>query len=86
MTDWMPVFHVKRATRTNHAAHPHHKAAHPGSPRVAGEDFLQRIGTAVKNEDGSLSVELDAVPLSGSLLLREPREGDYLDPTTKGGR
>jgi hypothetical protein len=86
MTDWMPVFHVKRAPRTNHAAHPDHRGALPRSPQLHGEDFLARIGTAVKNDDGSLSVQLDALPLTGSFLIREPRDGDHFDPVRKGGR
>lgn len=86
MTDWMPVFHVKKAMRTNHAAHPDHRGAHARSTERHGEDFLARIGTAVKNDDGSFSVQLDALPLTGSLLIREPRDGDHFDPTRKGGR
>jgi hypothetical protein len=85
MTDWMPVFLVKRASRTNYAAHPDHKGALPTSPQIEGEDYLQRIGTAVKNHDGSLSVQLDALPVSGNLLIRSPRDGDDFDPTKKGG-
>jgi hypothetical protein len=86
MPDWMPVFLVKNARRIHYAAHPDHKAALPRSPEIQGEDFLQRIGTAIKNEDGSLSVQLDALPVTGSLLITPPRTGDYFDPTTKGGR
>ncbi len=86
MPDWMPVFLVKHAKRIHYAAHPAHKAALPKSPEIHGEDYLQRIGTAIKNEDGSLSVQLDALPLNGNLLITPPRNGDYFDPTTKGDK
>ncbi len=31
-----------------------------------------RIGTAFVNRDGSLTVRLDALPLSGTLIIRDP--------------
>ncbi len=36
----------------------------------------RRIGTAFENRDGSFNVELEAVPVSGRMQLREPREDD----------
>ncbi|OGS00200.1 MAG: hypothetical protein A2V88_08305 [Elusimicrobia bacterium RBG_16_66_12] len=34
------------------------------------------IGSAWKNKDGSLSVELEAMPVSGRLQIREPKPKD----------
>ncbi len=35
-----------------------------------------RVGVAHTNSDGSILVELQALPLSGRMLLREPRPFD----------
>jgi hypothetical protein len=44
-------------------------------PRGEGKkDFWLRIGTAFENRDGSWSIVLDALPTSGKLIVREPRE------------
>lgn len=37
----------------------------------AGKKFWLRIGVAFENRDGSYNVKLDAVPVNGSLQLRE---------------
>ena len=42
-------------------------------------NFWNRIGTAWENRDGSLNVELFAVPVNGKLQLREPRKDDEGD-------
>jgi len=38
------------------------------------KDLWIRIGTAFNNNDGSINIKLNALPLSGKLQLREPRE------------
>jgi len=38
------------------------------------KDLWIRIGTAFDNKDGSINIKLNALPLSGKLQLREPRE------------
>lgn len=40
-----------------------------------GKTFWTKIGVAYENRDGSLTVKLDALPVSGTLQLRdeEPR-------------
>lgn len=34
--------------------------------------FWTKIGVAVENEDGSLSLTLSAIPVSGRMVIREP--------------
>ncbi len=44
-------------------------------PRGEGKkDFWLRVGTAFENRDGSWSLMLDALPVNGKLIMREPRE------------
>jgi len=38
------------------------------------KDLWLRIGTAFVNSDGSINVKLNALPMSGKLQLREPKE------------
>lgn len=37
----------------------------------AGKKFWLRVGVAFENPDGTISVNLDAVPLSGRIRLRD---------------
>jgi len=39
----------------------------------SGKVVWIRVGVAHANRDGSLSVTLDALPLSGKLVIRDPR-------------
>jgi hypothetical protein len=79
--NWMPVFVVVPAAITMHAAHPKHRGKIPKGPQVDGSDFEQRIGTAMRQKDGSYSVQLTAMPMNGKLLIRPARRGDYCNPT-----
>lgn len=81
--NWMPVFVVTRARLSMHAAHPSCAEKPPKEARAEGRDFEQRIGTALRLKDGSLAVQLTAVPVDGRLLIRPPRDGEYQDPTCK---
>ncbi len=38
-----------------------------------GKKFWVRIGSAFRNRDGSLNAFLDAVPVNGTMHIREPR-------------
>lgn len=38
------------------------------------KDLWLRIGTAFVNNDGSINVKLNALPMGGKLQLREPKE------------
>ena len=38
--------------------------------------FWTRIGAAFSNKDGSITVQLDALPVSGRLQIREDQERD----------
>lgn len=42
-----------------------------------GKSFWHRIGVAFVNQDGSLSVKLQALPMGGEMQIRDyqPREG-----------
>lgn len=57
----------------------------PATPLIAytivqrksdGRRFWLRIGTAVRASDGSTTVNLDALPVNGSIVLR-PMAGIY---------
>ena len=78
---WMPVFVVTPARLTMSAAHPSHKYKLPKESAREGQDFEQRIGTALRQKDGSLAVQLTALPVDGRLLIRPPRDGECQDPT-----
>ena len=44
-------------------------------PRGEGKkDFWLRVGTCFTTRDGSFSIILDALPVNGKLIVREPRE------------
>ncbi|MEM7083739.1 MAG: hypothetical protein AAF465_13495 [Pseudomonadota bacterium] len=46
---------------------------------TAGEetkDFWQRVGSAWRNQDGSINVSLNALPVNGRLHIREPKADD----------
>lgn len=46
-----------------------------------------RIGAAFTNKDGSITVQLDALPVSGRLQIREEEErGEPEDRRQQGGR
>jgi hypothetical protein len=38
-----------------------------------GKKFWVRIGAAFRNRDGSMNVMLDAVPVNGTMHIREPK-------------
>jgi hypothetical protein len=40
----------------------------------AGQSFWTRIGAAFTNRDGSINIELDAVPVSGRMQVRDREE------------
>ncbi|MBL8635257.1 MAG: hypothetical protein JNM40_18675 [Myxococcales bacterium] len=48
------------------------KAVYSVAERGKGRRSWIRIGTAFPNRDGSLTIRLDAVPLSGQLQVRDP--------------
>lgn len=45
------------------------------------KSFWNRIGVAFVNQDGSINVKLDALPVSGEMQIRDyiPREGNRHD-------
>ena len=53
-------------------ARPSWKAVYSVVERSKNRRSWVRIGTAFQNRDGSLTIRLDAVPLSGQLQVREP--------------
>lgn len=48
--------------------------------RSGGRKFWLRIGAAFPNRDGSLNVQLDAVPTNGQLQIRDCRPRDETLP------
>jgi hypothetical protein len=82
-SDWMPVFTVIEATRIAHASHPSEAPAKP--PQVdEQDDFWQRVGTAFAMNDGGFTILLNAIPLSGRLVVRPPQAGEKRDPRRRG--
>lgn len=39
-------------------------------------EFWTRIGTAFENRDGSITCRLDALPVNGKVVIREPSQRD----------
>lgn len=52
------------------------RAVYTVVPKQEGKDVWLRVGSAFDNRDGSVSVLLDAVPVSGKLQIRDfqPRD------------
>ena len=50
-----------------------------------GSKFWLRLGLAFVNRDGSLSVRLDALPVSGQLVIRDHPAGATPPPEGTGG-
>ena len=50
-----------------------------------GSKFWLRLGLAFVNRDGSLSVRLDALPVSGQLVIRDHPAGATPPPDATGG-
>jgi hypothetical protein len=83
---WMPVFVVLPATAQAFATvneEDSSRRVHTNITRP-GKDFWQRVGTAYLQPDGSLSVQLTAMPVNGKLVIRPPHAGENLDPTKQG--
>jgi hypothetical protein len=53
------------------------------SKQSGGQDYLQRIGTAHTRDDGSIWVQLMAIPSNGRLVIRPPQAGERIDPTLR---
>lgn len=51
------------------------KAVYTVVERAPGRKFWIRIGVAVTNRDGSLTIRLDAMPLNGELHVRDTFPG-----------
>ena len=47
------------------------REAKPGSAETAPKKYWHRVGVAFVNRDGSLSVKLEALPVSGELHIRD---------------
>jgi hypothetical protein len=45
------------------------------------KSFWTKIGVAFENKDGSFSLELSAIPVSGRLQMREPAPRDKTEKT-----
>jgi hypothetical protein len=79
-SSWMPVFLVLEGPRRVSA-----ELSADGSVRChevgrQGEDSWSRIGTAIPRPDGGFSIQLNAVPLNGVLVMRPPLPGEDLNP------
>ena len=45
-----------------------------------GRTFWPRVGTAFENSDGSVTLKLDALPVSGQLQIRDSRDHEGESP------
>ena len=43
------------------------------NPAKPQKSFWTKVGVAFRNRDGSWSLELQAIPVSGKLQMREPK-------------
>lgn len=48
-------------------------------------DYWQRLGSAWRNRDGSINVQLNALPVNARLQLREPRDDEERSGHRSGG-
>ena len=51
--------------------------------------YWTRVGAAFENQDGSINLILDAVPLGGDLQIRDPQPSDppdFRQPPARGTR
>jgi hypothetical protein len=47
-----------------------------GKEGTRKEDFWVRVGVAFENKDGSLNVKLNALPVNGTLHIRDRKEDE----------
>ena len=50
-----------------------------------GKTYWTKCGVAFPTRDGGYSIQLDAVPVNGKLVLMKPREYDDAPQATRGG-
>ena len=79
-SEWMPVFMVLPAkSEVTVSAGEGTDVDRIETKR--GQAYWQRIGTAQMHKDGSIFVQLNAVPINGRLVIRHPQAGEVYDPT-----
>jgi hypothetical protein len=54
--------------------------------RGQGKSFWTRVGVGFVNRDGSMTLRLDAIPISGNLQVREWQEPYERRPETTDGQ
>ncbi len=61
-----------------------------GQPNGLTKSYWTRVGVGFVNRDGSITLRLDCIPLSGTLQVREwepyERRSDAAEPAAPGGR
>ncbi len=60
------------------------KAVYTVVERGQGKSFWVRIGVGFTNRDGSLNLRLDAIPINGTLQVREWEPYDRRNETAEG--
>ena len=48
--------------------------------------YWTRVGAAFENQDGSINLVLDAIPLTGDLQIRDAQTHDSADVIQRSGR
>lgn len=59
--------------RVVYAISPERKDRHGTVVRKEGEGHWSEVGRAWTNQDASINIQLDAIPVSGKLQIRDPR-------------
>jgi hypothetical protein len=78
---WMPVFLVHESATTVDVELSAEGKVRRHKTSRKGKDHWARIGTARSRPDGGFSIRLNAVPLSGVLIIRPAQAGEFPDPT-----
>jgi len=79
-SEWMPVFVVLPA-RSEVTVTADEGTDVDRIETRRGQAYWQRIGTAQVHKDGSIFVQLNAVPINGRLVIRHPQADEVYDPT-----
>ncbi|MFO0677318.1 MAG: hypothetical protein U0169_12355 [Polyangiaceae bacterium] len=78
------AFGTNDATPTN--GHGKMKIVYTIVERNNGRSFWTRVGVAFTNADGSMNLKLDAVPVNGTLQVREWEPRDARDDGSRDSR
>jgi hypothetical protein len=64
-----PVAAIRLGRREFNAYHPSHKGARKAEVKQLEQDVKQQVGTAILEQDGTLRIKLDTLPVNGRLTI-----------------